>query len=165
MALPVGTRLGPYESCRPSVPERWAKSNAARDTSRILLVAALLFHVMCAGVASAQTTGRIAGVVKDASGGVIPGADIAVVCLATGENRSVTTDRTGSYAVPLLSPGLYDVRVTAPGFKTYLLSSIAMNLAETSMVSPMLAVGDVTAAISSMKAPRLFNAPDRSLDA
>jgi len=137
----------------PQAPHRESLHTTPRIS--LYLAAALLFHVACAGVASAQTTGQIAGVVKDESGGVIPGANVAVVRMATGENRSVTTDSTGSFAVPLLSPGLYDVRVTAPGFKTHLFPSVAVNLAETTTVNPVLAVGDVTAAISVNATPPL----------
>ena len=43
--------------------------------------------------ASAQNTGSISGVVKDSSGGVLPGADVIVTNTQTGvEARTVSSD-------------------------------------------------------------------------
>ncbi|HEV8484648.1 MAG TPA: TonB-dependent receptor, partial [Blastocatellia bacterium] len=68
--------------------------------------------------AQTQTTGRIAGTVKDQKGAVIIGAEVTVVSKATGDERKVTTDGEGNYAVPFLPPGTYRIRIAAKGFNT-----------------------------------------------
>src|SRR6266581_1159901 len=66
--------------------------------------------------AQSQTTGRIAGTVKDQNGAVIVGAEVTVVSKATGNQRTATTDEEGNYSAPLLPAGVYLVRVAANGF-------------------------------------------------
>ncbi|MCA1643308.1 MAG: carboxypeptidase-like regulatory domain-containing protein [Acidobacteria bacterium] len=47
------------------------------------------------------------------------GAEVTVTSLATAEERKATTDAEGNYAVPLLSPSTYRVRVAANGFNSH----------------------------------------------
>jgi len=91
-----------------------------------------------------QTTGRIAGSVKDESGAVISGAEVSVANKATGEERKVTTDESGSYFVQLLPPGTYTVSVTANGFKRIIFDNVKVAITETTAVNADLAVGTVT---------------------
>ena len=69
-------------------------------------------------LAQSQTTGRIAGTVKDQKGAVIAGVAVTVVSHATRDERRVTTDNEGYYVAPLLAPGAYQVTIKASGFKT-----------------------------------------------
>jgi hypothetical protein len=70
--------------------------------------------------ASAQiTTGNITGTVKDAQGGVIPGATVTLVDEARGTRLApATTDATGTYSFPNVTAATYTVEVTMSGFKT-----------------------------------------------
>jgi hypothetical protein len=86
-------------------------------------------------LAQTQTTGRIAGTVKDQNGAVIVGAEVTVVSKATGDERKVTTNRDGNYAVPLLPPGTYRVKVTAPGFNSALFDNVQVVITETTLVN------------------------------
>ncbi len=71
-----------------------------------------------AGMAHAQlTTADILGTVTDATGAVVPNAQVTAKNLATGETRNVTTGASGDYTFSLLQPGHYSVTVTASGFK------------------------------------------------
>jgi hypothetical protein len=65
---------------------------------------------------ASQTTGRIAGTVKEQSGAVIVGAEVLVVSESSGDQRKVITDQAGNYSVPLLPPGVYRVTIRASGF-------------------------------------------------
>jgi hypothetical protein len=69
-------------------------------------------------LAQTQTTGRIAGTVKDQNGAVIVGAEVSVASEATGEVRRAKTDGDGGYAVAFLQPGGYRVSISAAGFQT-----------------------------------------------
>jgi len=61
--------------------------------------------------------GRILGTVTDKSSGVVAGATVTVIDTERGVARVLTTDGSGEYNAPNLTPSTYTVRVEAPGFK------------------------------------------------
>ncbi len=61
--------------------------------------------------------GRILGTVTDQSSGVVAGATVTVIDTERGVTRVLTTDDSGEYNAPNLTPSTYTVRVEAPGFK------------------------------------------------
>lgn len=60
--------------------------------------------------------GRIAGIVKDTSGAVIPGVSLTVRNENTGEERTALTGDSGEYLVQALRPSTYSVKASLPGF-------------------------------------------------
>src|SRR5215204_2501964 len=83
----------------------------------------------------AQTTGRIAGTVKDERGALIVGARIVVINQTTGEARNAATDASGNFAVAFLSPGIYRVRIEADGFNAFKTENAAVSLTETTFLN------------------------------
>src|SRR6478736_4522983 len=79
------------------------------------LAAALLF---APAVSGAQSGSVITGIVKDSSGGVLPGASVEVVNEANSASVDATTDATGSYRVETLAAGSYRVEASLDGFET-----------------------------------------------
>ena len=74
---------------------------------------------------SAQTaTGQITGVVRDATGGVMPGVKIVVTNQQTGLTRETKSGTNGDYVIPLLPVGVYVVSGEQAGFKTAVLSDV-----------------------------------------
>jgi iron complex outermembrane recepter protein len=70
-------------------------------------------------MASAQTrTGAIGGVVKDDSGGAIPGAAVKVLNEDTGVTRDVFSDDRGAYRAAALAAGRYLIETMLDGFET-----------------------------------------------
>jgi hypothetical protein len=112
-----------------------------RNTHSLTL--ALLFLVISAFAVStcAQTTGRISGVVKDASGGVIARAEVQAVNEATEEKWKAVADEAGNYSFLLLPPGLYQIEVGAGGFKTAVSKDVPVRITETTTINVSLAVG------------------------
>jgi hypothetical protein len=94
--------------------------------NRIVLAIAVCFTLLPAstGFTQTQTTGRISGTVKDQNGALISGAEVILISGATSEKREVTTDGAGNYSVPLLSPGRYQVIISASGFATVTLPAL-----------------------------------------
>jgi hypothetical protein len=72
----------------------------------------------CLPLAQGAVTGRIAGSVKDSSGGAIPGAMVTATNVAQGIETKTTTDAKGDYAFPSLAVGTYDVQIESRGFRT-----------------------------------------------
>src|SRR5829696_6535370 len=93
--------------------------------------------------AQTQTTGRIAGMVKDQQNALIVGANIVAVNQATGEERTAATDESGKFAVAFLSPGVYRIRIEAKGFNVFKLENLTVRLTETTTINAPLDVAGV----------------------
>src|SRR5260221_2728421 len=79
----------------------------------------LLVLLVLPSAAYGQFAGAITGVVKDASGAVLPGVTVEAASPALIEKvRSVITDDTGQYRIVDLRPGAYSITFTLPGFST-----------------------------------------------
>src|SRR5216684_6453325 len=114
---------------------------AMRHLLRRVVFGCLLF-VGASECTSGQTTGRITGVVKDASGGMIARAEVQAVNEATGEEWKAATDETGNYSFVLLPPGLYQIEAAASGFKTAVSKDVPVRITETTTINVSLAVGN-----------------------
>jgi uncharacterized surface anchored protein len=74
----------------------------------------MLLGIPVSSAEQTQTTGSILGTVKDQTGARIAGAKIHVIRTSIGEQRSLQSDSSGSFSIPLLQPGLYKLDVSAP---------------------------------------------------
>jgi hypothetical protein len=102
---------------------------------------AVLFLFVSPALPQSATTGGLTGTVTDPSGGVIAGATVTATSLATGQERSVTTDASGTYKFSLLAAGNYSLKFTASGFKTSEVPSVTVNITETPVLNQKLEVG------------------------
>ena len=90
----------------------------------------------------AQTpAGSIEGTVRDPSQAVVPGAVITVTEAATGRKISLTTNDFGRYAARQLLPGLYNVRIEAPGLAARVLADVPVSAGAVVNGDVVLAVG------------------------
>ncbi len=80
------------------------------------VVLALWLTSLAAGPVFAQT-GQINGVVSDNTGGVVPGALVKAIEVATGLSRDTTTGADGRYTFTSLRPTTYDLVVELSGFR------------------------------------------------
>src|SRR2546425_12464916 len=81
--------------------------------------------------ALAQTDrGTITGTVSDATGAVIPGATIEAKNVATGAVYQAGSSETGNYTLAQLPAGTYEVSAALPGFKRFLRTGIAIQVAQ-----------------------------------
>jgi Carboxypeptidase regulatory-like domain/TonB dependent receptor len=87
--------------------------------------------------------GSITGIVRDASGSVLPNAHIEVINIATNVKSEFNTNSDGTYDVLGLIPGVYKVRATSPGFSTGVMDSVRINVQSIAKVDFTLTVGDV----------------------
>jgi len=92
-------------------------------SKHVLLISTLVIAagVLLAPVAGAQTqgtSGNVQGVVSDPDGAPLPGVTVTVTSTETGRVRTTVTSVTGTYRVPLLPPGFYNVVAELAGFQT-----------------------------------------------
>lgn len=105
----------------------------------------LVFVLLAAVSLSAQTfRGTILGTVTDPSGAVVSGAKVTVKNTNTGLERSSTTSGDGSYSIPELPIGTYDVTVTQSGFQTFVAKGVTVDVAAERRVDAALKTGEVS---------------------
>nr|MBP9947514.1 carboxypeptidase regulatory-like domain-containing protein [Vicinamibacteria bacterium] len=95
-------------------------------------------------VATAQEQGgSIQGVVKDASGSVIPGATVEAKA-AAGSTFSTTSGSDGAFRFPSLPAGKYTVTASLAGFTTARFESVTLSLGQNLRTDFNLKVGGQT---------------------
>ena len=87
-----------------------------RARTALMLFATVALAVLCAAPVSAQSDGRITGVVRDTTGAPMPGATITVLNPVTGVARTVTTGADGAFTADGLAAGIYTVSAELKGF-------------------------------------------------
>jgi hypothetical protein len=97
----------------------------------------------------AQTTGAtLTGRVVDQTGAAVPGATITATSPATGFTRSVASESDGTYSIPSLPVGSYDVKATLLGFRPVEQTQVQLDVASTRRIDFALQVGGIEAAVS-----------------
>src|SRR5215216_4995214 len=113
---------------------------------KIALCVALL--LLLAAAVSAQTvTGTLQGTVSDSKGAVVPGADVVVRNMETGQERNLKTGSEGTFLVSFLPLGRYTVTASGPGFSKVAQENIQVTLNETRVVNFTLNPSTVTEAV------------------
>jgi hypothetical protein len=106
---------------------------------------ALALLMLTSSRAYAQVSGAtLTGTVNDASGAVIPNAQVSIKNIATGEVRVATTDAAGFYATPNLLPGKYEVTASAAGFSTEVATGITLTVGAQQLLNLTMKVGQVS---------------------
>src|SRR5271163_44954 len=104
----------------------------------------VMFVLLSTAMLAGQTfRGTILGSVTDPSGAVVAGATVKVRNVATGLERTTATSADGSYAVSELPIGTYSVTITLTGFKTFVATTVAVDVATERRVDAALKTGEV----------------------
>ncbi|MBI4445322.1 MAG: TonB-dependent receptor [Acidobacteria bacterium] len=107
-------------------------------------------------------TGTISGVIRDASGGVLPGVTIALTNVETGQSRTVLTDDSGNYKAVALAVGRYELKAEMTGFKT-VVRHIGLAVGQEAVVDFELPVGEVSEEVQVTGEAPLVNTTSSSL--
>ena len=108
-----------------------------------LALIGLLAAVPTAFAQSQAINGTIEGVVRDSTGGLLPGVTITVTNPDTGATRVLTSDSEGNYRALLLPLGTYRVRAELDGFKVTERTSISISAGQTALVNMTMEVGGI----------------------
>ena len=97
------------------------------------------------GIARAQNanSGELKGSVKDSSGALMPGVTVQIKDLLTGVVTSTTTNQSGLYDVPFLTPGTYSITFSKQGFRDFVRTDIVLQV-QTLEIDGALQVGIAT---------------------
>jgi hypothetical protein len=89
-------------------------------------------------------SGTILGIVKDSSGGTVPGATVTIVNTGTGFSRTVVTDALGEYTAPLVPTGTYAVSAELTGFKKATKTNVLVGVDQRVRMDLTLELGAMT---------------------
>jgi hypothetical protein len=106
---------------------------------------ALLALLLLPGLAFAQATqvGQIGGEVKDATGGVLPGATVTLTSVERGFTRNATTDSLGKFLFTAVPIGRYTVEVKLSSFQTTTLTDNLVEAERTTSLAVAMKVAGV----------------------
>lgn len=95
-----------------------------------LVVAALAGSAIVAAPAMAQdvTASSLSGTVTDSEGNTVTGAQVVIESVDRGFSRSTSTSSSGTFSVPALPVGTYNVTITADGFSTTRSENVVVNI-------------------------------------
>src|SRR5260370_8026811 len=114
--------------------------NSFLRPSRVLSAFQIFFFslLFASPWALADAVGRGAGVVRDGSGPVVPGAKVTLTRTSTNAVLTRTTDASGAFQFLELPPHTYTLSIHAPVFKRPPLSPLAIHLHPPSPLAALL---------------------------
>jgi len=92
----------------------------------VLVYAMALTAFSSAQQGAAQTTGQITGTVTDADAAVVTGADLVLESQLTREQYTAKSDSTGAFKFTALSPGRFQITISANGFADWNVTDIVL---------------------------------------
>src|SRR5438874_12934393 len=130
-------------------------SQFVRRATRAMMACATLL-VLAAPAAAQFDRGQISGRVKDAQGGVVPGATVTATNAQTQQSWNAVSDGTGFYTFPNLPAGRYNVTTELQGFKKALRRDVQLDAAGSLALDFTLETGTVSEQVTvTAESPRL----------
>lgn len=117
---------------------------------KLIVAIAVLFISSCPLLLhSQQLQAVLNGTVTDPSGAVVSNASVTVTQEeGTTAPRTVNTNQQGSYTIPDLPAGDYDISVSAPGFQKFQATHVTLFVAQTLTVNAKLSTGTVSQTVT-----------------
>src|SRR5262249_51976276 len=101
--------------------------------------------VLCAATAVGQVLyGTLVGTVTDPQQSSVVGAVVSVKNNATGYTVGAKTNDRGTYEIPNIPPGVYDVKISAPGFAVFEAKNIPIDANNIARINAPMRLGNVT---------------------
>ncbi|HEY2469513.1 MAG TPA: carboxypeptidase-like regulatory domain-containing protein [Terracidiphilus sp.] len=140
--------------------------NRASSIGHYLLPALLGFLLIAATSQSfgQDTTASLSGTVSDPSGAVIPGAKLSLTNVATAFQSSFVSDAGGEYNIHNLTPGKYNLEVTAAGFRSTSQTGIELAVNQTARLDVHLTVGNKNETVTVTGDASLINYENPTLE-
>ena len=112
------------------------------------LVIAAVFGALSATAFAQYNTAELSGIVRDAQGGVLPGATVVATHTPSGRKTTRVTDTAGRFLLPDLAVGPYVIVVELAGFKRYMQEDLVLAVGQRIDIPVVLQVGQFTEALT-----------------
>jgi hypothetical protein len=122
----------------------------------------LMLCLLSVGISAQTNTGGLVGTVSSPDG-VIPGATIVITDNQTKQEINTVTNGEGAFSVPRLAVGLYTVKISAAGFKTFVATDLKIDIGRQYSLNPTLEVGGVTENVTVVAGTDIVNATSGEL--
>ncbi len=123
----------------------------------------LMLLVFCSVAVGQRTAASISGALTDASGALVPNAEVVATAVATDKSVSVASNSQGFYLISDLAPGSYRLRVEASGFEKYEQTGIVLQVGQAATVNVTLKVGSETQKITVSGEPPLVDTRNQTV--
>ena len=107
-------------------------------------LALVLLTLLTLPAQAQRTTASVAGSIVDASESAIPGAQVVVRNLATGVDRTVTSNDLGYYVVPALPAGPYSLTASKAGFQTQTIPRLVLEVDQNATINLAMKIGTLS---------------------
>ena len=112
-------------------------------------ISVLLLLVLAGPRLSAQVLyGSLSGTVQDSTGAVVPSTAVTVTNAGTGQSLNASTSDSGHYIFPGLIPGVYELKISATGFRPFTRVNIAVTANTVRREDVTLELGQVTDSVT-----------------
>jgi hypothetical protein len=109
-----------------------------------VLFSCLVLLALSAASSGQTFQAQIGGVVRDATGAVVPNARVTATNIATNVPSPTTSNEQGIYRFPALQPGQYNIAASLTGFKTYEQGPITLQVNDNVTLDITLQLGDAS---------------------
>jgi len=131
--------------------------------SAVLALASLLGAIHLPGAHAQVSSATVTGIIKDTDGGCIPFSQVTAIEVTTGIKIESTANYAGSYTLPSLKPGTYDIVSESPGFDKTVRTGVALSAGDHPSIDITMAIGRVEQSVDVRSDPPLLGTQDASL--
>ena len=125
------------------------------------LIGILVVIALAGSLAFGQVTASISGVVRDTTGAVLPGVGITATHTDSGLMRTTISNENGSYSLPSLPVGPYELTTELAGFKQQVRRGITLAVGQEAVLNLTLEVGAVAEKVEVTEEAPLVNTTNR----
>jgi len=123
----------------------------------------LVLVAVCFSGTSVWAQSRVTGTVTDSTGSVVPGAQVVIRNVQTGQVTAAETNQSGVYTISFLNPGQYELTCEQAGFKRFARAGIVLETGTTATIDVRLDLGQVTEVVSVTASAPLLESESGSL--
>ncbi|MEO8736168.1 MAG: TonB-dependent receptor [Edaphobacter sp.] len=132
---------------------RWSKA--------LCLASAML--LVCSRCPAQVASAELSGTIMDASGAVVPNAQVIANHIATNSAHSTVSGKSGEYVLAALPLGAYTVTVEAPGFRKLVQSGVVLQINQQAELNLTLQIGQASETVEVTGNPPLLQTQSSSL--
>ncbi len=115
---------------------------------KVVVCAAVIALLSLTSIWAQSPQGTITGTISDAQGARVPGAEIVATQVATNLTFKGRSSEDGTYVVPNLPVGVFEVSVSASGFKVFRRTDIRLEVSQRLRLDITLEIGQISETVT-----------------